>query len=137
VRIFEVTLLAFILLQQSTVIGENRPAIQSETLLRSSSSWDGKPYAAYPAGRPELSVLKITIPPHTTLKWHIHPMPNAAYVLSGELTLERKEDGKKQRFTAGQVAPEMADALHRGVTGEAPVTLIVFYAGTQGMPLSE
>jgi len=78
VRILEVTLLAFILLQQSTVIGENRPTIQSETLLRSSSSWDGKPYAAYPTGRPELSVLKITIPPHTALKWHNHPMPNAA-----------------------------------------------------------
>jgi len=137
VRILEVTLLTFMLLQQSTVIGENRQTIQSETLLRSSSSWDGKPYTAYPAGRPELSVLKITIPPHTALKWHTHPMPNAAYVLSGELTLERKEDGKKQRVTAGQVVAEMVDALHRGVTGERSVTLIVFYAGAQGMPLSE
>ena len=26
---------------------------------------------------------------------------------------------------------------HRGVTGEAPVTLIVFYVGTEGMPLSK
>jgi quercetin dioxygenase-like cupin family protein len=137
VRILEVTLLTFMLLQQSTVIGENRQTIQSEILLRSSSSWDGKPYTAYPAGRPELSVLKITIPPHTALKWHTHPMPNAAYVLSGELTLERKEDGKKQRVTAGQVVAEMVDALHRGVTGERSVTLIVFYAGTKGMPLSE
>ena len=40
-------------------------------------------------------------------------MPNAAYILSGELTLERKEDGKKQRVTAGQVVAEMVDALHR------------------------
>ena len=136
-RILEVTLLTFMLLQQSTVIGENRQTIQSETLLRSSSSWDGKPYTAYPAGRPELSVLKITIPPHTALKWHTHPMPNAAYVLSGELTIERKENGKKQRVTTGQAVAEMVDALHRGVTGEGPVTLIVFYAGAQGMPLSE
>jgi quercetin dioxygenase-like cupin family protein len=137
VRIFEITLLAFMLLQQSIVIGESRPAIQSETLLRSSSSWDGRPYAAYPTGRPELSVLKIIIPPHTQLKWHTHPMPNVAYILSGELTLERKEDAKKQHFTAGQVVPEMVDVLHRGVTGKAPVTLIVFYAGTEGMPLSK
>jgi hypothetical protein len=27
--------------------------------------------------------------------------------------------------------------LHRGVTGDAPVTLIVFYAGTAGLPLSQ
>jgi hypothetical protein len=57
--------------------------------------------------------------------------------LSGELTLERKKDDKKQHFIAGQVVPEMIDVLHRGVTGEAPVTLIVFYAGTEGMPLSK
>jgi quercetin dioxygenase-like cupin family protein len=106
-------------------------------LLQSSSSWDGKPYTAYPAGRPELSVLKITIPPHTQLKWHTHPMPNAAYILSGELTAERQEDGKKQHFGAGEVVPEMVDALHRGVTEDAPVTLIVFYTGTEGMPLSK
>jgi quercetin dioxygenase-like cupin family protein len=38
---------------------------------------------AYPAGRPELSVLKIAIPPHSQLKWHTHPMPNIAYILIG------------------------------------------------------
>ena len=31
----------------------------------------------------------------------------------------------------------MVDALHRGVTGEAPVTVIAFYAGTEGMSLSK
>jgi quercetin dioxygenase-like cupin family protein len=137
VRIFEITVLAFMLFQQGNVVAEQQPAIQSETLLQSRSSWDGQPYVAYPAGQPELSVLKITIPPHTQLKWHAHPMPNVAYILSGELTLERKKDGKKQHFIAGQAVPEMIDVLHRGVTGEAPVTLIVFYAGTEGMPLSK
>ena len=111
--------------------------MQSETLLQSSSSWDGAPYTTYPAGQPELSVLKMIIPPHTQLQWHTHPMPNAAYILSGELTVERKADGKIHHFTAGQVVAEMVDALHRGVTGDAPVTLIVFYAGTEGMPLSQ
>jgi quercetin dioxygenase-like cupin family protein len=136
-RLFAITMLAFILCQAGNAVGENQPAIQSETLLRSSSSWDGEPYTAYPAGQPELSVLKITIPPHTQLKWHTHPMPNAGYILSGELTVERKEDGKTQHFTAGQVVAEMVDALHRGVTGDGPVTLIVFYAGVEGMPLSK
>jgi len=51
-RIFKIALLVFILFQQGNAVGENRPAIQSETLLQSSSSWDGKPYTAYrQAGR--------------------------------------------------------------------------------------
>jgi quercetin dioxygenase-like cupin family protein len=136
-RLFGITMLAFILFQHGNAVIENQPIIRSETLLQSRSSWDGEPYTAYPAGQPELSVLKITIPPHTELKWHTHPMPNAGYILSGELTLEKKEDGKRQHFSAGQVVPEMVDALHRGVTGDAPVTLIVFYAGIEGMPHSK
>jgi quercetin dioxygenase-like cupin family protein len=111
-------------------------SVQMETLLRSGTSWDGTPYTAYPQGAPELTVLKITIPPHSSLPWHTHPMPNAAYVLSGELTVEKKENGEKKVLTAGQVLPEMVDALHRGTTGDLPVVLIVFYAGIKDMPLS-
>jgi quercetin dioxygenase-like cupin family protein len=111
--------------------------VKSETLLQSSSSWDGAPYQAYSAGAPELSVLKITIPPHSSLPWHTHPMPNAAYVLSGSLTVEKKETGQTKILTAGQVLPEMVGSLHRGVTGDEGVVLIVFYAGTKGMPLAQ
>lgn len=110
--------------------------VQSEVLLRSTTSWDGVPYTAYPAGTPELTVLKITIPPHTQLPWHTHPMPNAGYVLSGDVTVEKKDNGQKQLITQGQVLPEMVGAAHRGVTGERGAELIVFYAGTPGMPLS-
>jgi hypothetical protein len=50
-------------------------------------------------------------------------MPSAAYIVAGELTLERKRDGKKQRFTAGQAVSETVDTLHRGVAGSEPVVL--------------
>jgi len=40
--------------------------------------------------------LKITLPPHTKLEWHSHPIPSAAYIVAGELTVERKKDRKKQ-----------------------------------------
>jgi quercetin dioxygenase-like cupin family protein len=113
------------------------PTVQSETLLSTESSWDGVPYAAYPSGKPQLSVLKITIPPHSQLKWHKHPIPNAAYVVSGELTVEEKDSGKKQHFVAGQVVPETVGTVHRGVTGDSPVVLIVFYAGAKGLPLAQ
>ena len=116
---------------------QEQTAVQIETLLQSDSSWDGTPYTAYPQGAPQLTVLKMTIPPHSSLPWHTHPMPNAAYVVSGELTVEKKENGQKKILTPGQVLPEMVDALHRGTTGDQPVVLIVFYAGTKDMPLSK
>jgi len=111
--------------------------VRVETLMQAGESWDGVPYAAYPPGRPQMTILRITIPPHSALPWHTHPMPNAAYVLSGEITVQRKADGQSRTLGAGQVLPEMVGALHRGVTGDQPVVLIVFYAGAAGMPLSE
>lgn len=120
-----------------SVSAHNQSVVESETLLRSSASWDGLPYVAYPTGSPELTVLKISIPANTALPWHTHPMPNAAYVLSGELTVEKKDSGEKKTLGAGQVLPEMVGTLHRGLTGDLPAVLIVFYAGAKGMPLSQ
>lgn len=129
--------LAFVLLRHATAAENAKPAVWSETLLRRSSSWDDEPYKSYPPGQPELSVLKIILQPHTKLEWHRHPMPSAAYILAGELTLERKKDGKKQHFTAGQAVPETVDTFHRGEAGSEPVVLIVFYAGSTGTPLTQ
>jgi len=109
--------------------------VKSETLLSSTSSWDGTPYRSYPLSQPQIAVLKITLAPHTTMKWHSHPMPNAAYVVRGDLTVEKK-DGSRKHFTAGQVAAEVVESVHRGITGDQGVELIVFYPGTPGMPLS-
>ena len=109
--------------------------IQIETVLQTTSSWDGTPYKAYPAGQPRISVLKITIPPRTKMKWHSHPFPNAGYVLSGDLTVE-KRDGTTKHFVAGEAIAETVNSVHRGVTGEAGAVLIVFYAGNTELPLS-
>jgi quercetin dioxygenase-like cupin family protein len=116
---------------------DNSTSVQKEVLSSGSTSWDGTPYAAYPAGAPELSVLKITIAPHATLPWHSHPIPNAAYVVSGELTVEKQSTGEKKVLTAGQVLPELVGQVHRGTAGDDPVVLIVFYAGTKGTPLAQ
>lgn len=113
------------------------PGIKVEQLLKTDQSWDRTPYAAYPAGQPEISVLKITIPANTTLNWHTHPMPNVAYVLAGELLVETRDGKHKITVTPGQVLPEVVQTEHRGTSGKEPVELIVFYAGSEGMPLSE
>jgi quercetin dioxygenase-like cupin family protein len=110
--------------------------VQIETLVQSTKSWDGTPYKAYPAGQPQISVLKVTLAPHTAMKWHTHPVPNAGYILSGEVTVEKK-DGTKAHFVAGQAVPETVDIVHRGVSGAEPTVIIVFYAGSPGVALSQ
>lgn len=112
------------------------PSVSVETLLKTSQSWEGTRYKSYPAGQPELTVLKITLAPKTTLDWHTHPIPNAAYVLSGQLLLETK-NGHTLTVKEGQVLPEVVNIPHRGTSGNMPVELIVFYAGSVGMPLSK
>jgi hypothetical protein len=62
-------------------------------------------------------------------------MPNAAYVVSGEITIEEKS-GVKKHFSAGQVIPETVNTLHHGFVGDTPAVFLVFYAGTEMMPLS-
>jgi quercetin dioxygenase-like cupin family protein len=112
----------------------NPEATVSTVLLKTDRSWDGVTYDRYPAGQPELTVLKFVIPPHTTLPWHTHPMPNAAYVISGTLSVESEDGRHHATLHAGDVFPEMVGTAHRGWTGDTPVELIVFYAGVNGMP---
>lgn len=111
-------------------------AITVQELMRTKVSWNGAAYGAYPEGVAEPVVAKITIPSGGVLPWHSHPMPSFAYVLSGEITVE-DETGKKRRFSAGEVMPETVHTVHRGIVGDAPASFIVFYVGTQGMPLSQ
>lgn len=109
--------------------------LKSEILLQATTAWDNTPYKAYPRGKPEISVRRISIPAKSELNWHSHPMPNAAYVLSGEITVE-EAGGLKRHFSAGQVIPESVNHWHRGVVGDEPAVFIVFYAGVTGLPAS-
>ncbi|KAB2725214.1 cupin domain-containing protein [Brucella intermedia] len=114
----------------------NTPGVKSEKLLETEQSWDGTVYKAYPEGTPQLSVLKITISPYTSLAWHEHPAPNVGYILEGVLTVEKKSTGEKRTLKAGEVLPETVDIAHRGYTGKEGATILVFYAGKKGLPLS-
>lgn len=120
--------------------GTSMPAenpVQSEVLLRASHAWDGSAYERYPTRQPELTLLRIRIAANTTLDWHRHPAPNAGYVLSGELTVETPGIEKQITLRAGDALAEMVNLSHRGRTGNQPAELIVFYAGAEGLPLSE
>lgn len=112
------------------------PPVDAQTLLRASNAWDGSPYPDYAKGRPELSLLKIRIAPDTTLDWHRHSSPNAAYLLQGDLLVETP-DGRQRHLHAGEALAEVVDAVHRGRSGKHGAELIAFYAGSPGLALSE
>jgi quercetin dioxygenase-like cupin family protein len=133
---FNLVMLLLLLFPPLIAAQDAASPVKAETLIQSTTSWDGAPYTTYPKGQPQLSVLKVTIPAHTAMPWHSHPTPNAGYILSGELTIETR-DGVKKHFVAGQAVTETVHTVHRGVTGAKPAVLIVFYAGIPGMPLSE
>jgi quercetin dioxygenase-like cupin family protein len=107
-----------------------------EILLQTSQSWNGKPYAHYPTGQPQLTTIRLTIAPHTALPWHTHPFPNVVYVLSGTLRLQDKASGKTLVVHQGQAVGESVDDIHRGESGDEPTVLLITYAGTPGVPTS-
>ena len=69
------------LLQCLSPIALAAEAVKVETLLQTSQSWDGTPYQAYSGGQPEPTLVKFSIPAHTTLAWHTHAVVNVGYVL--------------------------------------------------------
>ena len=134
--LFAAAMLAASLLPLMMFADGEKSTAKTETLLRTNAAWDDVPYTAYPAGAPELTVLRITIPANGELPWHTHPMPTAAYVVSGEITVV-EPSGTSRHFSAGDVIPETVNALHRGIVGDTPAVFIVFYPSVKGMPLSE
>lgn len=108
----------------------------ADQLLRTTHSWDGTALPAYPEGQPEITILRITIPPGARLATHHHPVISAGVLLSGQLTIVTP-DGRSVRLDAGDAAVELVDAPHYGINeGAEPAEVIVFYAGIADQPIS-
>jgi quercetin dioxygenase-like cupin family protein len=129
-------LLALALLPSLAAAFDNTTTLKVTPLLKSTTSWDGKPLA-WPAGAAEASVLTIEIAPGGETGWHKHPVPSFGVVLEGTLEVELK-DGRKQRVEAGQALAEVVDTWHNGRNLDAtkPLKLLVFYTNTAGQPLT-
>ena len=111
-------------------------SINVETLAKTSNSWNGDILPKYGNNQPEVTILKITIPPHTRLKEHKHPMINAGYLIKGTLRVV-DENGKSLILNAGETLVELVNTFHYGENiGNKPAEILVFYAGTVNTPLS-
>lgn len=119
-------------------IAATAPAVgvSKTVLFEASRSWDGVEYGAYPAGNANIKIVKIVIPPNTTLASHTHPMPNIAYVYSGSLTVKSEADNREQHLKQGDFLAEMVNKPHYGYTGSEGTELFLVYCGVTGQELS-
>lgn len=109
---------------------------QVETLAKGTESWDGASLPAYPAGQPEVTLLKITIPAGQKLPMHSHPVINVGLLLKGEITVQT-ESGKTLILRAGDPIVETVNTWHHGEsTGTEAAEIVVFYAGSKGQPVT-
>ncbi len=117
-------------------IAKDVTSVKVDILSKTSVSWDGKTLPDYEKGQSEISILKIIIPPGVKLPWHKHPVINAGILLKGELTVVA-EDDTILNMKAGDTIVEVVGKWHYGKNeGDEPAEIIVFYAGTQGVPLT-
>lgn len=86
----------------------------------------------YKTGAPEVTILRITIPPRCTLPMHMHPVINAGVLLKGQLTVTT-ESGQVLRLKPDDPIVEVVDTWHCGKNeGDEPAEILVFYAGIEG-----
>lgn len=105
-------------------------------LISSTNSWDGAVLPAYPTQQPNITILRIRIPPGARLHTHRHPVINAGVLLSGELTV-KIPSGPTLHLVAGDPIIEVVNTLHYGINeGKIPAEIIVVYAGTLDDPTS-
>ncbi|MCE9613479.1 MAG: cupin domain-containing protein [Lentisphaerae bacterium] len=118
------------------VRAEESAGITSVQLAKSSASWNGAPLPSYPAGAPEITIMRITIPPGVALPMHQHPVINAGVLLSGELTVVTERNDTLQ-LKAGDPIIEVVDTWHFGRnTGTNAAEILIVYAGTTNAPVT-
>lgn len=114
---------------------EESASIKASTILKTETSWDGKPIE-YPSGKAEITGMLVEIAPGGETGWHLHPVPSFGMVVEGELQVQLKS-GEVKQLKPGEALAEVVNTLHNGRNvGSVPVKLIVFYAGAVGQKLT-
>ncbi len=128
--------IALILLLVDSGFAKDVKNVKVDVLAKTGLSWNGEALPFYPSGKPEITILKIEIPPGTKLPRHEHPVINAGVLLKGELTVIT--DGKKTlHLKAGDSIVEVVNTWHYGINeGSLPAEIIVFYAGVDSAPIT-
>ena len=120
----------------ANIWAQEENAVKVDVLVKTSASWDGMALPNYAKGTPEITILRIQIPPKVQLPLHEHPVINAGVLLKGELTVVTK-DKEVLHLKAGDPIVEVVNKWHYGINeGNESAEIIVFYAGVQGTPIT-
>mgnify|MGYP000538834453 CR=1 FL=1 len=124
------------LLLSSFVFAQDAKKVQVDVIIKTTQSWNGNTLPNYKEGKPEITILKVIIPPKTKLPVHKHPIINAGVLTKGQLTVVTK-DNKVLHMKEGDPIVEVVDTWHYGENeGDIPAEIIVFYAGIVGTPIT-
>ncbi len=124
------------LLLLSPVWAKDARITKAEVLLKTDSSWDGQTLPEYTIGKPEITIIRFTIPPKSQLPMHKHPVINAGVLIKGKLTVV-KESGELLYLDTGDTLAELVNQWHYGRNESMePAEIIVFYAGIEGEPIT-
>jgi quercetin dioxygenase-like cupin family protein len=128
--------ICFVLLFSSNVLAADVNAVHVDLLVKTGLCWDGSPLPYYSKGTPEITILRIKIPPGVQLSLHKHSVINAGVLLNGELTVVT-EDNSTLHLKAGESIVEVVNKWHYGKNeGNGTAEIIVFYAGVQDTPIT-
>lgn len=106
--------------------------IKVTPLVKTTTTSANQPIAYPVTDHPEVTAVRVVIPPGAQTGWHKHPFPCYGYILSGELDVEL-EGGKVNHCKAGEALVEAVNVLHNGTNkGTEPVTLVMFVMGEKG-----
>ena len=85
-----------------------------------------------PDGSPmQITSTIVTIDPGEETAWHKHGVPLYAFILSGEVTIDYGNQGKRT-FPAGSAFMEAMGHWHRGTNiGQEPVRILAIYMGSE------
>ena len=109
--------------------------IKIETLLKTDTTSVGQKISYPNVEHAEVTVFRITMNPGASTGWHKHGIPLFAYILQGELTVER-DGGLVNLYKTGEAVSEMQHIYHQGINkGKEPTILIAFYLGGDNRPL--
>lgn len=112
------------------------PGVKVETLARSDRSWNGSLLPPLFAARPEVNVVRMTVPAGVTLNLHQHPVIHAGVLVQGRLRLEA-EQGASQLLEPGQAVIEVVNRAHRSVSlGPDPAVLLIVFVGPKGTAIT-
>lgn len=122
------TVLALSISACATTVPPN--AITSTQLIKTTATWNGKQLSYPNHEQAQVTALMIEIPVNGETGWHRHPVPSFAYIMQGTLDVTLR-DGSVNHLKAGDPLIEVVDTAHNGRnTGDVPVKIMVFYAGT-------